>query len=262
MSSIDSSRSAWALKLYACSPLKQRKFRMLTEFLGGCHGRECLDLGSDNGVISLLLREQGGRWSSADLLPETVASIEALVGERVSLTDGMTLPYPTEAFDRVAVVDMLEHVADDRGCATELARVLKAGGILVVNVPSPKEGWVRRFRYFLGQTDAAHGHVRAGYDEAGLKALFGNEFEIEAARRYGRVFSELFDTVITAALDRLKRGGRGKKGTVVTGADLRKLKKSYALYRILYPFFALVVSLDALVPMCHGNMLIMRLRKR
>ena len=45
-------------------------------------GLRCLDLGSDNGVVSLLLRERGGSWASGDLTEEAVASIRSLVARR------------------------------------------------------------------------------------------------------------------------------------------------------------------------------------
>src|SRR5213075_2463069 len=94
--------------------------------LGPTAGLRCLDLGSDNGVVSLLLRRGGGRWASADLTAEAVSSIR----ERV---EGASLPFPDAEFDRVVVVDMLEHMSDDGAFVAELARVLKPGGRLLVN---------------------------------------------------------------------------------------------------------------------------------
>ena len=42
---------AWALRLFDRSILKQAKHRAIVALLGDTHGKECLDLGSDNGVI-------------------------------------------------------------------------------------------------------------------------------------------------------------------------------------------------------------------
>ena len=57
----------WALALFRKSVLKQRKLAEIERALGPTGDERCLDLGSDNGVISLLLRRSGGRWASADL---------------------------------------------------------------------------------------------------------------------------------------------------------------------------------------------------
>ena len=50
----------WAVALFRKSVLKQRKLAEVSRALGPTEGLRCLDLGSDNGVVSLLLRERGG----------------------------------------------------------------------------------------------------------------------------------------------------------------------------------------------------------
>ena len=153
----------WAVALFRRSVLKQRKLAEVAEMLGPTAGLRCLDLGSDNGVVSLLLRERGGDWASGDLTEEAVSSIRSLVGEDVHLVRGDRLPFADATFDRVAVVDMLEHVPDEAAFAAELARVTKPGGLLVVNTPHLKRTLLRRLRHALGQTDEKHGHLRPGY---------------------------------------------------------------------------------------------------
>ncbi|PSO97333.1 MAG: hypothetical protein BRC51_17305, partial [Cyanobacteria bacterium SW_12_48_29] len=49
----------WSVLLFSKSVLKQRKFKEITEFLGETNDLHCLDIGSDNGVISYLLRKRG-----------------------------------------------------------------------------------------------------------------------------------------------------------------------------------------------------------
>ena len=55
-----SDRRRWAVELFRKSVLKQRKVAELVPSLGPTEGLRCLDLGSDNGVVSLLLRGRGG----------------------------------------------------------------------------------------------------------------------------------------------------------------------------------------------------------
>ena len=246
----------WALALFRRSVLKQRKVAEIARALGPTEGLRCLDLGSDNGVVSLLLRRAGGRWASADLTAEAVASIRSLVGSDVHLLEeGAPLPFADAEFDRVVVVDMLEHVRDDAAFTAELARVLRAGGRLVVNTPHRKETALRRLRHALGQTDERHGHLRPGYTPEELRRLLSPAFRMEGHHTYSRFFSEAVDTAINAIV-----GGLGKKGSskgmVVTGDDVRRHRKLFAAYSLVYPAVWLVSRLDALVPWSSGYMLI------
>jgi SAM-dependent methyltransferase len=250
----------WAKALFGRSVLKQRKLAEVAAMLGPTDGLRCLDLGSDNGVVSLLLRERGGTWASGDLTEEAVASIRSLVGEDVRLVSGDRLPFPAEAFDRVAVVDMLEHVPDDAAFAAELARVTRPGGRLVVNTPHLKRTALRRLRHALGQTDEKHGHRRPGYTPERVAELFAPGFTLESHRTYSRFFSEAVDTGLNVGLERLGKKPSAK-GMVVTAADLARNRKTFRVYSAVYPLVWAVTRLDALVP-ASGYMLVARLRRR
>jgi len=62
--------------------------------------------------------------------------------------------------DCVASTQVLEHIADDDAAVAEFARLLKPGGHALVTTPTPPE-------LFPNPE-----HVREGYTEAGLIALF------------------------------------------------------------------------------------------
>jgi len=251
--------SDWAVALFRKSVLKQRKLAEVSRALGSTEGLRCLDLGSDNGVVSLLLREAGGRWASGDLTPDAVASIRGLVETDVHLVRGDRLPFDDAAFDRVAVVDMLEHVPDEAAFVAELARVTRTDGRLVINTPHRKDTLLRRFRHAIGQTDEKHGHLRPGYTPDRLRELLGRHFELESHRTYSRFFSELVDTAINWGVERLGKRGSAK-GMVVTGRDLAKHQKVFRAYAAVYPLVWATSRLDALVP-ASGYMLIASARR-
>ncbi|MCB0344896.1 MAG: class I SAM-dependent methyltransferase [Bdellovibrionales bacterium] len=262
------SATSWALRLFSKSVLKQRKWKELTRALGDCSGKRCLDLGSDNGVISYLLRRRGGSWASADLSEETVDSIRSLVKNDVHLIKNQVLPFADGEFDAVAVVDMLEHVPDDSAFMLELSRVLKPGGLLLLNVPNLKPlSPLRLLRQMIGQTDEAHGHLRPGYNDESLKQLFGSELQLERSHTYSRFFSELIDTAIVFAYGLLSGGHKAEnseevsKGLVVTEAGLKKFEKKFKLYSMIYPLVLAVSKLDLLIPFLPGFMRMAVVRK-
>ena len=74
------------------------------------------DLGKAKGFLSLMAREQKGRWL-------------------VAQADVTKLPFADGSFDVVICSEVLEHIEDNQNAVAELVRVLKPGGDLVVTVP-------------------------------------------------------------------------------------------------------------------------------
>jgi 2-polyprenyl-3-methyl-5-hydroxy-6-metoxy-1,4-benzoquinol methylase len=252
----------WALALFRKSVLKQRKLAEITRSLGPVGDERCLDLGSDNGVISLLLRGDGGRWASADLTDEAARSIRELVETDVHRVEASHLPFFDGEFGRVVVVDMLEHAPDEDAFLRELARITKPGGRLVVNTPHLKRSLLRTVRHAIGQTDEKHGHLRPGYSPERLRALLEEHgFEWESHRTYSRFFSEVVDTAINFGVELLGKRGSAK-GMVVTGADVAKHGKAFRAYSAIYPLVWAVSQLDRAIPFVSGYMLIATARRR
>lgn len=256
------SATDWPLRLFKLSLLKQEKLRAISDLLGNTAGMTCLDIGGDNGVISLLLRQRGGTWTSADGGARAVESIRQLVGERVVQVEGCRLPLPDGCFDRVVVVDYIEHVIEDEAFIAECHRVLKPDGVLIVNTPHIKPSLLFGFRRMLGLSDKRHGHVRPGYTEAQLFAVLKDGFDVEQARTYSWFFTQLLDTGIRWISERKNANHDAVKGTLLTGADFQRLEKSLKLYRIVFPFFWLAVQLDRLLFFTRGFMLIVRAHRR
>lgn len=247
------------LKLYDKSVMKKAKLRAIEGLLDPSAGKVSLDIGADNGVLSYLLRKRGGSWHSADLDPATVTSIRSLVETNVDLIDGEHTPYERNYFDTVVIIDMLEHVYTDREFVVELARIMKDGGELVVNVPHVKtSSFIRKLRLSLGLTDEKHGHVRPGYTEAQIKTLLTPEFTVEKVGTYSGFFVELVDVIISWTLERMGAGAVSNKGNVVTGADLKKHEKKFKTFSMIYPFVRCAETLDKFLYYGKGHSLILR----
>jgi SAM-dependent methyltransferase len=252
----------WPIRLFNKSVLKQRKLAEVTALLGPVDGLRCLDIGGDNGVVSYLLRQRGGRWASADLDERSVRAIEQLVHTDVHQIGGGRTPFADDEFDRVAMVDFLEHIHGDAAFMQELFRIMRPGGLVVLNVPHDKHSLLRRFRIALGQTDEKHGHVRHGYTVESLQRTLGNCFTIETHHTYSKFFSELIDTLLVFAVSRLKKGKQeeSRKGLFVTGQDLSAYRSMFKVYSLIYPAVWLFSRLDSLLFFRSGYMLIARAR--
>jgi SAM-dependent methyltransferase len=189
-----------------------------------------------------------------------VASIRELVGSDVHLVEAARLPFADAEFDRVVVVDMLEHVPDEAAFVAELFRVTRPGGRLLVNAPHLKRTALRRLRHALGQTDEKHGHLRPGYSPEGLRSLLAGKFDLGTHHTYSRFFSEAVDTGINLAVERLGKKGSAK-GMVVTRADLGRHRGMFRAWSVVYPVAWALSRLDVLVP-ASGYMLIAEASRR
>ena len=75
------------------------------------------------------------------------------------------LPFASEKFDLVCAFDILEHIGDDRRALSELSRVLKKEGVLIVSVPLHESYWT--------EFDDLVGHVRR-YHPADLPKILAH----------------------------------------------------------------------------------------
>jgi SAM-dependent methyltransferase len=98
-----------------------------------------------------------------DISPEALRFCRSR-GVPVARAEVLSLPFPDGTFDCVTSFDVLYHrwVTDDRAAVSELARVLRPGGLLLARVPALKMLWGAhdeavhsRHRYTLGEASPA-----------------------------------------------------------------------------------------------------------
>lgn len=251
----------WHLKLFNKSVIKQKKFSYLRRFAGIYYDKECLDLGSDNGVISYLFRRYGGKWSSADIEDQTVEMIRSLVKDNVYKIEELKTPFAGGTFDLVVIVDLLEHIHKDKEFFIELHRILKNNGVLVINVPHKiKFSLIRLMRNAIGLTDEQHGHVREGYTFKEIKEMLPG-YSIEKKATYSKFFTELVDMAVSFAVNALNQKKESKKGVLVSHEDMKKHSKVFFFYSVIYPFMWLFSKFDFLIFFLSGYRLIVRAKK-
>jgi len=112
----------------------------MTRLAGDVAGLDVLDAGCGSGPLMEALRAKHAVVSGFDLSPAMVELARQRLGDDadVRVADlGAPLHYPDDAFDLVVASLSLHYVKDWASALTELRRVLKAGGRLVVSVIHP-----------------------------------------------------------------------------------------------------------------------------
>lgn len=101
-------------------------------------GDRVLDLGCGDGAFAAALVAAGADVAGADVSGEAVRRAAAhAAGARIELVaEGAPLPFAEDAFDLVWCGETLEHVADVAGLLSEVRRVLRWGGTLLVTTPN------------------------------------------------------------------------------------------------------------------------------
>jgi methionine biosynthesis protein MetW len=97
----------------------------------------CLDVGcGDGGTSGVWLNEHAGSYVGVDISDRALrkASERGLDVHRIS--DAAELPFPDHSFDLAVCTEVLEHLFEPQLALTEIHRVLRLGGRLIVTVPN------------------------------------------------------------------------------------------------------------------------------
>jgi SAM-dependent methyltransferase len=150
----------------------EENYRFAADFVAG---KRVLDIGGGTGIGHDLLLASGA--AAIVSLDRHVAAGDG--DPRVSSVHGDFLTYPLsdESFDVIICLGTLFYLADGDAALDKMHRLLKPGGLLVINCIN--QNLVRR--YFGMKLEEIDGKFSTAHDESGFRALLKKHFGAEPA---------------------------------------------------------------------------------
>ncbi len=104
----------------------------ILKWFGGLNGKSVLDVGCGKGRFARVLHERfpEAEVHGLDISPAMLKFVPAGIATQVGMMTA--LPYPSGRFDFVYATESLEHAVETELAVSEMCRVLKPGGRLVI----------------------------------------------------------------------------------------------------------------------------------
>ena len=142
---------------------------ILREIAAGRRDLRMIDCGCGTGYNITTLFQQYGRPFAFDMTPDALQRAR-VSGCPLVRADMEQIPFRTGAFDLATSFDVVHSVSDDHAAVREMARVLKPGGYLVVNVTA--------LEFLRGDHSDVWGEQRRYTRESGTRLIEGAGLEV------------------------------------------------------------------------------------
>jgi ubiquinone/menaquinone biosynthesis C-methylase UbiE len=137
-------------------------------------GAVILEVGCSSGFMVRRLHEE---WPAATVMGSDFVRepLEKLAGSHPAIPlmqfDLVQCPLPPASIDAAVLLNVLEHIRDDQGAMAQIARILKPGGVAILEVPAgphlydPYDEYLQHERRYTAST------FRRLIETAGLRAV-------------------------------------------------------------------------------------------
>jgi 2-polyprenyl-3-methyl-5-hydroxy-6-metoxy-1,4-benzoquinol methylase len=162
--------------------VNQRHYRWVFDAISPWLGHSILEVGSGIGVISKFLIPRCESLVLSDYQSIYLETLHERFGElphlRYQLLDLNHAPYDVGGIelDTVLCVNVLEHIEDEEAALRGLARLLRTGGRLILQVPN--------YPWLFGSLDESYGHLRRYSQRTLTDALERSGFRVVAMRKF------------------------------------------------------------------------------
>ena len=141
---------------------------VLSRSVGNGAAHRLVDVGCGSGGNLQLLAEFGTVIAMDDA-PAALSLVRETGHQHVVCGSAVHLPFDADSLDVIAMLDVLEHIDDDKAVLAECHRVLKPGALLLMTVPA--------YQWLWSGHDEALGHRRRYRRSALVKLVARAGFE-------------------------------------------------------------------------------------
>ena len=99
-------------------------------------GRKILDVGCGVGQVANFLEDKGYKVNGIDISPLFIKEARKSGNAKFSVMDSTKLKFKDNSFDAVISAETLEHITYPKAALSEMDRVLRKKGVLVLRFPN------------------------------------------------------------------------------------------------------------------------------
>jgi SAM-dependent methyltransferase len=186
---------------------------------------DILNIGAATGYTSQLM-ESTGKVTSVEYDLETYHFIRDELKLNAVQGSVLKLPFNDESFDIVCAFDIVEHVKDDKTAVSEMIRVCRKNGLILITVPA--------FQFLWSNHDIINHHFKR-YRRFEIKKLFSDTGT-------DRIYLSYFNCILFLPVVIARLAGKifHKKGSTNDGlkSDFEKFNNNLAS-KIFYKIFSI-----------------------